>query len=133
MSDDIHFLTIAEASARIAKKDLSPVELVDAYIGRIENLNAQLDAFITPTLNMARDQAKVAEAEIAAGNRKGPLHGIPFGLKDIYETKGILTSGHSKVMQDHIPDQDATTTAKLYEAGMVLLYQCAHGVLLRRS
>ena len=59
MSDDIHFLTIAEAGARIAKKDLSPVELVDAYIGRIENLNAQLDAFITPTLNMARDQAKV--------------------------------------------------------------------------
>jgi aspartyl-tRNA(Asn)/glutamyl-tRNA(Gln) amidotransferase subunit A len=132
MSDDIHFLTIAEAGARIAKKDLSPVELVDAYIDRIETLNVQLDAFITPTLDLARDQAKTAEAEIAAGNHKGPLHGIPFGLKDIYETKGILTSGHSKVMQDHIPDQDATTTAKLYEAGMVLLgklstHEFAHG------
>ena len=132
MSDDIHFLTIAEAGARIAKKELSPVELVDAYIGRIEKLNVQLDAFITPTLDLARDQAKTAEAEIAAGNHKGPLHGIPFGLKDIYETKGILTSGHSKVMQDHIPDQDATTTAKLYEAGMVLLgklstHEFAHG------
>ena len=89
---------IAEASARITKKELSPVELVDSYIARIESIGAQLDAFITPTLDLARDQAKAAEGEIAAGNNKGPLHGIPFGLKDIYETKGILTSGHSKMM-----------------------------------
>ncbi|MEC8198979.1 MAG: amidase, partial [Pseudomonadota bacterium] len=94
--------------------------------------NPQLDAFVTPTLELAVEQAKSAEAEIAAGNHKGPLHGVPFGLKDIYETKGILTSGHSKVMEDHIPEQDATTTAKLYEAGMVLLgklstHEFAHG------
>ena len=87
---------------------------------------------MTPTLELAVEQAKSAEAEIAAGNHKGPLHGVPFGLKDIYETKGILTSGHSKVMEDHIPEQDATTTAKLYEAGMVLLgklstHEFAHG------
>jgi len=132
MSDDIHFLTIAEAGARIAKKDLSPVELVEAYVRRIESVGDQLNAFITPTLELAVDQARAAESEIAGGNHKGPLHGIPFGLKDIYETKGILTSGHSKVMQDHIPDQDATTTAKLYEAGMVLMgklstHEFAHG------
>ncbi|MEC8370972.1 MAG: amidase, partial [Pseudomonadota bacterium] len=132
MSDDLHFLTIAEAGKRIAKKDLSPVELVENYVDRIETLNPQLDAFVTPTLELAVEQAKSAEAEIAAGNHKGPLHGVPFGLKDIYETKGILTSGHSKVMEDHVPEQDATTTAKLYEAGMVLLgklstHEFAHG------
>ncbi len=132
MSDDIHFLTIAEAGARIAKKDLSPVELVEAYVRRIESVGDQLNAFITPTLELAVNQAKAAESEIAGGNHKGPLHGIPFGLKDIFETKGILTSGHSKVMQDHIPDQDATTTAKLYGAGMVLMgklstHEFAHG------
>ena len=132
MSDALHFMTIAEAGSRIAKKELSPVELIDAYISRIEALNAQLDAFVTPTLELARDQAKAAEAEIAGGTHKGPLHGLPFGLKDIYETKGILTSGHSKVMQDHIPEQDATTTAKLFDAGMVLIgklstHEFAHG------
>lgn len=132
MADELYYMTIAEAGARIARKDLSPVELIDAYINRIETLNQQLDAFVTPTLNLAREQAKAAEADIVAGRYKGVLHGIPFGLKDIYETAGILTSGHSKVMQDHIPDRDATTTAKLFEAGMLLLgklstHEFAHG------
>ena len=103
MSDDIHFLTIAEAGARIARKELSPVELVEAYLRRIEAVGAQLNAFITLTADLALDQARQAEAEIASGNYRGPLHGIPFGLKDIYETKGILTSGHSRVMENHIP------------------------------
>ena len=114
MSDALHFMTIAEAGARIAKKELSPVELIDAYISRIEALNAQLDAFVTPTLELARDQAKATEAEIAGGTHKGPLHGLPFGLKDIYETKGILTSGHSKVMQDHIPEQGCDDDGKTF-------------------
>lgn len=132
MSDDIHFLTIAEAGARIARKELSPVELVEAYLRRIEAVGAQLNAFITLTADLALDQARQAEAEIASGNYRGPLHGIPFGLKDIYETKGILTSGHSRVMENHIPQQDATTTARLYDAGMILLgklstHEFAHG------
>ena len=132
MSDDIHFLTIAEAGARIARKELSPVELVEAYLRRIEAVGAQLNAFITLTAALALDQARQAEAEIASGNYRGPLHGIPFGLKDIYETKGILTSGHSRVMENHIPQQDATTTARLYDAGMILLgklstHEFAHG------
>lgn len=132
MSDDIHFLTIAEAGARIARKELSPVELVEAYLRRIEAVGAQLNAFITLTADLALDQARQAEAEIAGGNYRGPLHGIPFGLKDIYETKGILTSGHSRVMENHIPQQDATTTARLYDAGMILLgklstHEFAHG------
>lgn len=132
MPDDIHFLTIAEAGDRIARKELSPVELVEAYLRRIEAVGPQLDAFITLTADSALEQARQAEQEIAGGHYRGPLHGIPFGLKDIYETSGILTSGHSRVMEDHIPQQDATTTARLYDAGMILLgklstHEFAHG------
>lgn len=132
MSGELYFLTIAEASTRIAQKELSPVELVDSYLRRIEAVGAQLDAFITLTVDRAMDQAKVAEQQISKGNYRGPLHGIPFGLKDIYESKGIPTTGHSKVMQDYVPVQDATTTAKLLDAGMILLgklatHEFAHG------
>lgn len=132
MSDDLAFMTIAEAAPRIAKKALSPVELTESYLRRIEAVGPQLDAFITLTADRAMDQARAAEAEIARGNYRGPLHGIPFGLKDIYETEGILTTGHSKVMRDHVPTADATTVARLYDAGMVLLgklssHEFAHG------
>ena len=132
MSEELYFLTIADAGAKIARKELSPVELVESFIRRIESVGAQLDAFITFTADRALDQAKAAEREISNGNYRGPLHGIPFGLKDIYETKGILTTGHSKVMRDYVPMQDATTTTKLYDAGMILLgklstHEFAHG------
>lgn len=132
MSDDIHFLTIAEAGDRIARKALSPVELVEAYLRRIEAVGPQLDAFITLTAGRALQQARLAETEIAGGHYRGPLHGIPFGLKDIYETSGIRTSGHSRIMENHIPQQDATTVARLYDAGMILLgklstHEFAHG------
>ncbi len=132
MTDSICFSTIAELAKRIEAKDLSPVELVETYLARIEALNPQLDAFITLTAELALEQARAAETEITEGRYRGPLHGIPFGLKDIYETEGILTSGHSRVMENHIPNEDATTTEKLYEAGMVLLgklstHEFAHG------
>ncbi|MBM4443396.1 MAG: amidase, partial [Candidatus Rokubacteria bacterium] len=122
---DLHDLSIAELSARIAARTLSPVELTDALIARIEQLDPQLRAFITPTFELARQQARAAEAEIAAGKSRGPLHGIPFGLKDIYDTKGILTSAHSKVFIDRVPAEDATATAKLREAGAVLMGKLA--------
>jgi aspartyl-tRNA(Asn)/glutamyl-tRNA(Gln) amidotransferase subunit A len=126
------FLTIAEASRLIEARRLSPVELVEALIQRIEALNPQVDAFITKTYDLAITQAKAAEAEIAAGRYKGPLHGVPFGLKDIYATEGILTSGHSRTAMDNIPSEDAVTTAKLYDAGAVLMgklatHEFAHG------
>jgi aspartyl-tRNA(Asn)/glutamyl-tRNA(Gln) amidotransferase subunit A len=125
-------LTIAEAAKLIEKKQLSPVELAEMSLARIEALGPQLDAFITVTAERAIDQARKAEAEIVAGNYRGALHGVPFGLKDIYDTKGILTSGHSKICIDRIPKADATTTAKLYDAGAVLMgklatHEFAHG------
>ena len=125
MAPDLHELSIAELSGLVAARRLSPVELVDALISRVEQYDAQTSAFITPTFDLARQQARTAEAEIASGRHRGPLHGVPFGLKDIYDTRGILTSGHSRVFMDRLPREDATTVRRLYDAGAVLLGKLA--------
>ena len=110
MTNELHFLTIADAADLIRTRKLSPVEYTDALLKRIDTFEPQLNAFITRTGELARKQAHAAETEIAAGRYRGPLHGIPFALKDIYNTKGILTSGGSRVCQDNVPAEDATTT-----------------------
>ncbi len=125
MAPELHDLPIAELSGLIAARKLSPAELTEALIQRVERYDGQTRAFITPTFDLARRQARAAEAEIAAGKNRGPLHGIPFALKDIYDTKGILTSGHSLVFSDRVPTEDATTTNRLYQAGAVLLGKLA--------
>jgi aspartyl-tRNA(Asn)/glutamyl-tRNA(Gln) amidotransferase subunit A len=129
---DLHWLTIADAAQLIERRRLSPVELTNALLARIEALDPQLNAFLLPTPEKAREQAKAAEREIMAGNYRGPLHGIPFGLKDIYATAGIRTTSHSKICENLIPTGDATTVTKLYQAGGVLLgklatHEFAHG------
>jgi len=116
----------------IERRQLSPVELTDALLARIEGLDPQLNAFLLPTPEKARGQAKAAEREIMAGKYRGPLHGIAFGLKDIYATAGIRTTSHSKICENLVPTEDATTVAKLYQAGGVLLgklatHEFAHG------
>ncbi|HUG36720.1 MAG TPA: amidase [Candidatus Limnocylindrales bacterium] len=125
MATELHDLSIAELSRLIAARKLSPVDLCEALIRRVEQHDGQTHAFITPTFDLARQQARQAEAEIASGATRRPLHGIPFGLKDIYDTKGILTSAHSRIFIDRLPAEDATTTRKLYEAGAVLLGKLA--------
>src|SRR5688572_183846 len=100
---ELDYIGISNAAKRIATRDLSPVELARAKLARIEALDPQLNAFITVTAELALRQAREAEAEIAAGRYRGPLHGIPFALKDLYDTAGILTCGHSKVCIDNIP------------------------------
>jgi len=117
--------TIAEASEALAKRDVSPVELVEDCLKRIDALDATLHSYVLTLPDKARAAAKSAEAEIRAGRRKGPLHGIPIALKDIYETAGIRTTGHSRIKLDHIPKSDATTTRKLAEAGTILLGKLA--------
>ena len=124
--------TLAGAARLIEAKQLSPVELTQALLARVEAYNPRLDAFITQTAELAMTQARVAETEIAAGNYRGPMHGIPFGLKDIYNTRGILTTGHSRTAMDNVPAEDAFTTAKLLAAGGVLMgklatHEYAHG------
>ena len=114
-----HFLTIAEAAARIRAKTLSPVELTAAYLARVKKLDGALNSHILVLEDRAMAAAEQAEAEIAAGAWKGPLHGIPIGLKDIYNTAGIATPGHSALFKDHVPAEDAFTVKCLRDAGAV--------------
>ncbi|MDB5371428.1 MAG: gatA 2 [Belnapia sp.] len=128
----MNYWTIAEASRHIADRSLSPVELTQELLGRIETFDPQINAYIRPTPELALEQARQAEAEIAASGPRGPMHGIPFALKDIFSTAGIPTTGHSRSAIDHVPAEDAVTVSKLYAAGGVLLgklatHEFAHG------
>jgi aspartyl-tRNA(Asn)/glutamyl-tRNA(Gln) amidotransferase subunit A len=132
MPDDFAFLTIAEAGRLIERKQLSPVELTTALIRRAEMLDPQINAYLLITAERALDHARRAEREVMAGTYRGPMHGIPFGLKDIYATAGIRTTGHSKICIDTVPAVDATTVKKLYDAGAILTgklatHEFAHG------
>ncbi len=132
MSADLHYLSIAEAARLIEQRRLSPVELTQAYLDRIATYDPQLNAYLLVTADRALEAARAAEAEIAAGRYRGPMHGIPFALKDIYCTAGIRTTCHSRTRADYVPASDATTVTKLYEAGAVLLgklatHEFAHG------
>ena len=113
--------TIAEAATQIAAKRLSPVELTQACLGRVKALDDRLHAFVHLTEERALAEARQAEAAIMAGGRKGPLHGIPIGLKDIVDTKAIPTTCGSKILQDNNPAADATCAEKLAAAGTVLI------------
>lgn len=117
--------TIAEAAKAIAAKQLSPVELTEACLARVEQLDGGLNAFIRLEAEGARAQARAAEARIMRDGPRGPLDGIPFAHKDIYCTAGIPTTAHSKVLQHYVPEEDATTVRLLAEAGVVMLGKLA--------
>src|SRR5215475_8251446 len=108
----LHDLTLAEASALIMARRLSPLEYTHALLARTDALEPQLNAYITRTSEAAIESARAAEAEIARGNCRSPLHGIPFAVKEIYDTAGILTSGHSRTCIDRVPRKDATAVAR---------------------
>jgi aspartyl-tRNA(Asn)/glutamyl-tRNA(Gln) amidotransferase subunit A len=113
-------LTLAKAASLIRSKELSPVELVQATLERIESLNERMRAFITVMGEQALDRAKAAEREIAGGHRP-PLQGIPVSIKDLFDTKGVSTTAGSKVFADRVPSEDAAVVRKLYEAGAVIV------------
>jgi aspartyl-tRNA(Asn)/glutamyl-tRNA(Gln) amidotransferase subunit A len=117
---DLHFMTIAHASALIKTKKLSPVELTKAFLARVRTLDGALNSHLMVLEDQALADAARAESEITAGTYKGPLHGIPIGLKDIYNTAGIRTTGHSALFKDHIPTEDAFTVSLLRKAGAVI-------------
>ncbi|MEM7253895.1 MAG: amidase [Pseudomonadota bacterium] len=130
--ETLDFASIADLSRQLRARQLSPVELVDHCIARIERYDGQLNAFLTPTLSKARADAKRAEAEIAGGTYRGPMHGIPYALKDIYETAGVRTTGHSRLFADFVPVEDAHSVARLNASGAILLgklatHEFAHG------
>jgi aspartyl-tRNA(Asn)/glutamyl-tRNA(Gln) amidotransferase subunit A len=114
-------LTIAEAAKLIAAKKLSPVELAKTHLERIGRLDPQLNAFLMVTEERALADAKAAEARQMSGSPRGKLDGIPIAHKDIYNTAGIRTTAHSKLLKDNVPTRDARTVAKWAEAGTVML------------
>ncbi|HJU16401.1 MAG TPA: amidase [Stellaceae bacterium] len=114
-------MTIAAAARLLASRALSPVELTRACLDRIEALNGELHAFVHLTAERALAEARAAEAAIMAGEARGPLHGIPIGLKDIVDTRGVPTTCGSRLLADNIPDADAACAEKLAAAGTVLL------------
>ena len=129
---ELAFLTIAEASQLIAERKLSPVELTEAYLDRITTLDSQLDSFVTLTAERARAEAKQAETAIAANGPRSRLHGIPYCLKDIFDTAGIRTTAMSKLLADNVPTRDSACQEKLAAAGGILLgknatWEFAHG------
>ncbi|MDX2159148.1 MAG: amidase [Hyphomicrobiaceae bacterium] len=118
---DLAYLGLAEAGHLIAARKLSPVELTDALIARIERLDPMFHAFIRQMPEQARAAARTAEAEIMAGRRRGPMHGIPVGLKDIIDLEGVPTTCHSRIFVDHSAKSDAEVTRRLKDGGAVIM------------
>ena len=118
---DLTKLSLSEASELVRAKKISPVELTQECLKRIERLNPKLNAFITVTAESAVAQAREAEAEVQKGRWKGPQHGIPIALKDLVDTAGVRTTAGSAVFKDRVPTQDAEITRRLKAAGAVLL------------
>ena len=117
-------LTIADLSKRIAGGELSPVEVTEAHLARIDALNPVVNAFTTVAHERARAEAKMAEEEIAAGGIRGPLHGVPIGVKDIIDTAGVRTTQGSSFFRDNVPAEDAECVRRLREAGAVMIGKC---------
>ena len=133
MSNPLHEMSLADVGALIRSKRVSPVEVTTEALARIEQLNPRVNAFWTVTADLAREQARAAETEIVKGEYRGPLHGVPIGLKDLFYTRGIRTTAGSKIMADFVPDFDATVVERLRQAGAVLvgktaLHEFAYGV-----
>jgi len=120
-SEELRSIDVSALAEKFRTHQLSPVEVTEAYLARIEATEPHLHAYITVTADRARQAARDAEAEIMAGRWRGPFHGIPIALKDLCNTKGILTTSGSRVLADHVPDHDATVWARLAAQGAVLL------------
>lgn len=118
---DLAFLTVTEAAALLRSRKLSPVEYAQALIARIEKHDKNLNTFLRFTPDIALQDARRAEDEIMRGDWRGPLHGVPYGLKDIVDYAGLPTTAHSKILQDNVAAADAVVTQKLRAAGGVFL------------
>ena len=133
VADELSFCSLSEISALIRRKEVSVQELVDQQLTRLKSLEPRLNAFITVTEEEARGAAKDADRKLARGEPAGPLHGVPMTLKDLLWTRGVPTTSGSKVSADFVPQEDATTVARLREAGAVFLgktnlHEFAYGI-----
>src|SRR5437762_9084718 len=122
---DIAFLTIAELNRLYRQRELTQVEVTKELLARIAAHDGKLHSFLRLTEEVALAEAAAAERELMAGQVRGPLHGIPYALKDIVETAGIPTTGHSKLRQHHVPEHDAEVARRLKAGGGILLGKLA--------
>src|SRR5712692_10469576 len=125
LSDDILYLSVHELGAQVRAQKISPVELTESYLARLEKFGAKLGAVATLTPDLALQQARQAEKELAAGRYRGPLHGIPYGAKDLLATRDIKTTWGAPPFRDQVFDYDATVIRKLTEAGAILVAKLA--------
>ena len=129
---ELCYMSAGELSRLIRDRQVSPVEVIDAHLARIEATEPTLNSFITLLPEHARDAARRAEAQIQAGNYRGPLHGIPVGLKDLFNTAGVRTTSGSRILDNFIPTEDCTVASRFQQAGAILLgklnmHQFAYG------
>ncbi len=118
---DLVTLTISELAPKIKAKEISPVELTEAALAQADRLQPKLNSFITMLHDQARTQAKEQEAALMRGEYRGPLHGIPIGIKDNIATAHIKTTVGSKVLADQVPAEDALVVTRMKEAGAIIL------------
>jgi len=121
LDESVYFAPVAELSRRIRERSLSPVELTEGYLDRIARFSGRYNAFVTVTRDLALEQARAAEREIGGGHWRGPLHGMPWGAKDLLATKGVPTGWGTRFLADQMFDEDATVVRALHEAGAVML------------
>ncbi len=121
MSGDPSDLDIAELAPLLRDRSLSPVEVTESYLGRIERLDPRLNTYIRVLPEQAREAAREAETEIGRGDWRGPLHGVPLGLKDLFDLAGVPNTMGSKILRDNVPEVDATVVTRLKAAGAVIL------------
>jgi len=118
---ELHWATMAELGRMVATKQVSPVEVVRTYLERISGLDPTVRAFITVSADAALEAARAAESVLMAGHPVGPLHGVPWAPKDLYSTKGLRTTGGSKILREWVPSEDSTVVARLTRAGAIVL------------
>ena len=129
---ELCYMSAGDLSTLIRNKQVSPVEVIDAHLSRIEATEPTLNSFITLLPDHARDAARRAESQIQAGNYRGPLHGIPVGLKDLFNTAGVRTTSGSRILDNFVPSEDCTVATRFQQAGAILLgklnmHQFAYG------
>src|SRR5687768_17599066 len=124
VNDDLCFLSIAEVSSLMRARTVSPVEVTEAHLARIERLNPTLNAFVTVMATEAREAAKRAESEIRDGRWRGPPHRVPIGVKDIFDTASVRTTNGSSFYHEHVPTTDADSIRRLGDAGALHIGKC---------
>ena len=121
MSDDLAYASAAELAGMIARRAVSPVEIADLVLARIDKTQPKINAFITACAEEARAAAKEAETVVMRGDSLGPLHGVPFAVKDLVNTKGVRTTFGSFALADNVPATDSVSVARLKRTGAILV------------